>query len=254
MTRCKQLFIFLLLCTFISGCEKKPHVPPLSLLAKEAKFLIGGRQLQVPLVAITTFGRADVAIPCKEESTLRPCSVPLLELSKHEIVPISVIAITIALENYKTYQDAYTDSYVDLSKICHMLSREWSRQICDEKIIPYTDNGLAIDRLILLENDAFYALEGHSIGGSKDSLPSILSRIKVVGNEPNFYCVPRTGICIVKMKLEASLVAVWFSESVYKEGLDIEAESVRSLVKYSLGEKENFPAFKASLRYKRPLH
>lgn len=168
------------MCLFISACERKPHVPPLNLLAQEAKFSIGGRQLQIPLVAITSFGRLTVAKACKAEGILRACGVSLLEASKHSTLPVSVVSISIKLQDYSTYQDAYTDQYVDLSKICPMLSREWSKQICYGKLKPYTDNGLAIRRFTLVENDAFNALDSHSIGGYKESLPSVLKKIALV--------------------------------------------------------------------------
>lgn len=58
--------------------------------------------------------------------------------------------------------------------------------------------------------------------------------------------------CIAKMRLDDNLVAVWTASSVYKESIDIQAETIRNLIEYGLGKEENFPALKASLRYKSP--
>jgi len=243
-------FIFFLFILFAEDEPKKPapSKAELELMAHDVYAVISGQTIRVPLVAI--FGVESSRYICSEKDNTH-CVV-----SKEKILfeqPVEFKHINISLTDYSYYFDGDLYSY-HYPHLCPLFSQEWARRICTER-----DHlgFFGLRRFSLVEKKSLRSLNYVSLNGYEPigTLGELVQKMTFEGEAPSIYCEnDEQGnplkLCAAAMQITDSLLAAWV---VSREGAEIpkiarDGQIIRALLKYGMGETENFKELNSVLQ------
>lgn len=242
-----MFFLFILLLAEDEPRKPAPSKAELELMAHDVYAVIAGQTIRVPLVAI--FGVESSRYICSEKDNTH-CVV-----SKEKILfeqPVEFKHINISLTDYSNYFDGDLYFY-NYPHLCPLLSQEWARRICTER----DHLGFDLRHFSLVEKKSLSSLNYISLNGYEriGTLGELVKKMTFEGEAPSIYCEnDEQGnplkLCAAAMQITDSLLAAWV---VSREGAEIpkiarDGQIIRALLKYGMGETENFKELNSVLQ------
>jgi hypothetical protein len=261
---CACLFVLLGACKPSELSE--PRLPvPVEQLAVQIYLPIGTRVFRLPLIALVShLGSPEVYQSSKlsSESKVTNTAIQIHELtSKYGVPSVSRTGITYATVRLNTFsylKDTKADTTVPTTGLCTLLreQQKWAFELCNGGLLD-GKNEFTVDRFILIDEKKLKDTQPRLgyYAGRKESVGEAVLALTPYTIEPKVFCgVSSDGkestLCTVVMRLDQDLLAIWTTNSVSmaRDGIALEAKSIRAFNEYGIGETENYEALQTRLR------
>jgi hypothetical protein len=236
--------------TLLVACQRQPYAPPVEALAKVTWVKVRSHEFVLPVVAVTWAGNSKVLRPCEESHARWLCAVPtevLVASAGVQGAPVSASSVTVELEGYSRFKNTKLDEWFDIPQLCEMLTQRWARQQCLRPNL-FKDN---LRRFNVIEIDSLTKENGlFLIGGQRETVRSVVHRMKFFGEEPNIDCAPDgNGLCTAAIPIGDGVVAVWAvsNSDSGPDSIRRQATAIRAFLTHAVGKQEDYEKLRASL-------
>ena len=257
VTRRALLTSLTALCGLTSACADQPSPPlPVERLATNVHVEIGRAKLELPFIAVES--ATDVPMNFSldrggNRDRHSQAADAVIEASSDPHHPLELSHLTIVVGTY-----GWNDSDMGQRAMCPLLTRSWSRSVCDDPWAPL-QWALPLNRFTLvdLESEAIRRLtnckDDHAFSGAMPQIegrPYLVCKAAVVGSD-DFHQVI--------MRIRGSLGAAWLVWGGGQNGETAEnmagreGEAILAFVRFGIGGDEDFERLHAeACRHRRP--
>ena len=232
----------------LAACSPSPQRHSIEFLASDAHVVVGGVPLIVPFVALTGLIANKPSFSLNKQKD-RQAAKERLEAfrkaaSSQETAP--------SVDRLEITMSTFGSTGVDSSRngICALLSRQWSKSVCDDpwaplqQAIPHD-----LNEFYLVDDRKLDVFQNHLTVG-RERVSDQLNKMRLRVGEASVVCDAEgpasTRFCTAAISIKQHLAVVWTvwdgSAETHFRQAEREGKAITAFVINALGPSENFPA------------